>query len=172
MSNCGDTLRIADASGDGDIRTVRDLFMEYRDHLGVDLDFQDFSTEVRELPGAYSPPSGRLLLAWFYGGPAGCVALKKAGEGVCEMKRLYVRPAFRGHGIGRALAERVISAAAELGYGTMVLDTLDRLEGAMALYGSLGFRRTAPYYDNPLPGVVYWKLELEAAKMRHTCAGD
>ncbi|MBN2587542.1 MAG: GNAT family N-acetyltransferase [Candidatus Fermentibacteraceae bacterium] len=171
MRGDGAAFRITDASGEGDIVIARELFSEYRDHLGVDLGFQDFSTELMELPGAYSPPSGRLLLAWFRGEPAGCVALKKAGEDVCEMKRLYVRPEFRGHGIGRVLAERVIEAAAGLGYVTMVLDTLDRLEGAMALYASLGFRRTAPYYDNPLPGVVYWKLELQA-KRRHVCAGD
>lgn len=143
-----------------DIQEVRQLFREYLEFLGVDLGFQNFQEELDSLPGEYAPPSGALLLSEFEGEAAGCVAMRKVDDTTCEMKRLYVRPDFRGLGIGRALAEAVVKEARAAGYGTMVLDTLDRLEGAMKLYESMGFRRTGPYYANPLDGVVYWKMDL------------
>ena len=141
---------------------VRNMFGEYEQFLGVDLCFQEFEAELASLPGKYAPPGGRLVLAMEGDAAAGCVAIRKLDDGVCEMKRLYVRPEFRSCGLGRRLAREMISQAAEAGYTTMRLDTLDRLAEAMVLYESLGFRRTGPYYDNPLSGVVYWELQLGA----------
>jgi putative acetyltransferase len=153
-------ITIREVTGDSDIVIMRELFREYQGQLQVDLQFQRFHDELERLPGAYSPPEGCLLMAEVEGKPAGCVALKPRAEDICEMKRLYVRPACRGLGIGRKLAKEVIRRAGMKGYAAMVLDTLDRLVEAMALYESLGFQRTEPYYDNPLPGVVYWRLDL------------
>jgi len=141
---------------------IRNLFGEYEQFLGVDLCFQEFEAELASLPGKYAPPDGRLVLATEGGEAAGCVAIRKLDDGVCEMKRLYVRPEFRSRGLGRRLAREMIVQTAEAGYATMRLDTLDRLIEAMKLYESLGFRRTEPYYDNPLDGVVYWELLLGA----------
>ncbi|MDP6637148.1 MAG: GNAT family N-acetyltransferase [Phycisphaerae bacterium] len=141
---------------------VRELFRRYAESLGVDLCFQDFETELASLPGKYAPPDGRLLLAIEGGAAVGCVAIRKLGPGVCEMKRLYVCPEQRSCGLGRRLARDVIAQAIEAGYATMRLDTLDRLTEAMGLYESLGFRRTVRYYDNPLDGVVYWALSLDS----------
>ncbi len=139
---------------------IRNLFGEYEQFLGVDLCFQEFEAELASLPGKYAPPDGRVVLATEGGEAAGCVAIRKLDDSVCEMKRLYVRPEFRSRGLGRRLAREMIAQAAEAGYTTMRLDTLDRLAEAMGLYESLGFRRTEPYYDNPLDGVVYWELPL------------
>ncbi|MBC8372136.1 MAG: GNAT family N-acetyltransferase [Planctomycetes bacterium] len=141
---------------------VRKLFGEYEQFLGVDLCFQEFDIELASLPGKYAPPDGRLVLAIEGGAAAGCAAIRKLDDGVCEMKRLYVREEFRSRGLGRRLAREMIVQAAEAGYAAMRLDTLDRLIEAMALYESLGFRRTEPYYDNPLDGVVYWALSLDS----------
>ena len=141
---------------------VRELFGEYERFLGVDLCFQEFEAELASLPGKYAPPAGRLVLAMEGDEAVGCVAIRKLDDGACEMKRLYVRPEFRSRGLGRRLAEEMISQAARAGYATMRLDTLDRLAEAMSLYESLGFRRTKAYYDNPLDGVVYWILALGA----------
>lgn len=137
------------------------LFREYAQSLGVDLDFQDFDAELAQLPGKYAPPGGILLLATEGGSARGCVALRPLSPGVCEMKRLYVRPAARGRGFGVALARAVLDEAARLGYATMRLDTLERLSEAMRLYETLGFRRIPAYYANPLPEVVYWELDLK-----------
>ena len=137
------------------------LFREYAAFLGVDLSFQGFEEELGRLPGKYAPPGGTLLIASEGKTVAGCVALRALGDGVCEMKRLFVRPSFRGAGLGRLLAREVIEVARTLGYSLMRLDTLDRLTDAMRLYESLGFRRTEPYYENPLHGVVYWELDLK-----------
>lgn len=161
----GHDLRILTAHAHGRLEATRLLFREYGEELAVDLGFQDFEAELAALPGAYAPPAGGLWLAVdAVGRPAGCVALRPMDEDCCEMKRLYVKPFFRGTGLGRRLAVHAIEAARELGYRRMRLDTLDRLEAAMAIYRELGFVERSPYYDNPLPGVVYWECELEAAK--------
>lgn len=144
-----------------EIEAVRAIFREYQQFLGVDLSFQGFEEELATLPGCYAPPRGWLLLARDGAHAAGCVALRPLEEeGVCEMKRLFVRPAYRGRGLGRLLAARMVSEATALGYALMRLDTLDTLDEAMRLYRSLGFRRRPPYYANPLPGVVYWERTL------------
>ena len=137
------------------LRTTRRLFREYARDIGVDLCFQGFEQELAELPGRYAPPDGNLLLALHGRVPVGCVALRKIGDGVCEMKRLYVRPRFRRTGMGRKLAEAIIDSARRLGYARMRLDTLASLKPAIALYESLGFYRIRPYYHNPLGNVVF-----------------
>ncbi len=157
-------IRISEIKDPADIPIVRELFQEYRDYLGIDLDFQEFSKELEELPGPYSPPAGCLLLAKVNGEPAGCVALKRFQGGICEMKRLFVRPSFRGMGLGRKLAEEVIQRAAGIGYEMMYLDTLMSLSEAMKLYRRLGFSERESYYENPLADVVYWELDLKGWK--------
>jgi putative acetyltransferase len=155
-----DPLRIEQAESADDMAAAFALIREYADTLGVDLCFQDLERELAELPGTYAPPRGRLLLARGDGVPAGCVALRPLGADVCEMKRFYVRPAFRGHGLGRALVAAVLDAANDVGYRRMVLDTLATMTAARALYESFGFRPVAPYYDNPIGCAVYLGREL------------
>lgn len=151
---------IVDA-GDADaVAQARELFCEYAAESQLDLCFQNFEAELAGLPGAYAPPEGRLLLALYEGQLVGCVALRKFEDGVCEMKRLFVRPAFRGQGIGRALAVRVVDEARAARYLRMRLDTLDRMKAAITLYESLGFRRIEAYRPNPLEDVVYMELTL------------
>ncbi len=145
-----------------DLDSVRKLFREYEAELGVDLCFQGFEEELSSLPGKYAEPRGAILLALEGEEPAGVVALRPLGETQCEMKRLYVRPAQRGIGTGRKLAQAIILVARGKGYGSMVLDTLERLQPAIRLYESLGFRRCEPYYSNPEPDVVFMRLELGA----------
>ncbi len=143
-----------------EIEAVRRLFLEYAAFLGVDLWFQGFEQELAELPGAYAPPNGRLLLAFVDGTPVGCVALRESEDGICEMKRLYVQPGFRGMGLGRRLAEVIIREAREIGYQKMRLDSLTSLKEAAALYRSLGFVEIPPYRFNPLPDAVFMELVL------------
>jgi ribosomal protein S18 acetylase RimI-like enzyme len=150
-------FRLAKVRSAQDIATTAALFREYADWLGIDLSFQDFEAELASLPGKYAPPSGELMLAYAPGGDAlGCVAVRPLGaNAACEMKRLYVRPAARGLGIGRALAAAIIESAQALGYAEMKLDTLASMPEAFALYERFGFTRIPAYYHNPMPGTVY-----------------
>lgn len=143
------------------IATVRELFLEYAQSLGFSLCFQSFEEELANLPGDYAPPKGRLILAVQSETPAGCVALHKLATEVCEMKRLYVRPQFRGKGLGRLLAERIIAEARSIGYKRLRLDTVEPvMRTAVAMYRTLGFREIAPYRPNPIEGALYMELEL------------
>ena len=143
------------------ITQIRELFLEYAQSLGFSLCFQSFDKELADLPGDYSPPGGRLLLAEHDGQPAGCVALHKIEDGICEMKRLYLRPQFRGKGLGRALADRIIAEARQLGYQRLRLDTVEPvMKDAVAMYRKLGFREIAPYRANPIAGALYMELLL------------
>jgi putative acetyltransferase len=155
---------------DEQIEIVRQLFREYEKELDEDLCFQGFEEELAGLPGKYAPPDGRLLLAEAKKKICGCVALRKIlqsgvpysrmSDEICEMKRLFVRPEFRGDGIGRELAMAIIREAHAIGYRTMRLDTLEKLQPAIALYRSLGFKIVKPYYHNPLEGTVYMELAI------------
>ncbi len=139
---------------------VRRLFEDYAASLDIDLCFQNFDLELDTLPGAYAPPEGTIVVAYVDGEPAGCAALRKIGDGVCEMKRLYVKPAHRGDGVGRALAGEIVARAREIGYTTMRLDTLESMTEANSLYLSIGFRKCAPYCYNPCEHPVYMELSL------------
>jgi putative acetyltransferase len=154
-------MRFIQASSADEVDAARELFREYEAWLGLDLCFQNFEKELAELPGAYAPPTGRLLLAFEDDQLAGCVALRKLSDCVCEMKRLFLRPQFHGKGRGRELAERIIDKARRAGYERMRLDTLPEQMGkAIALYRSLGFKEIEPYYQNPVPGALFMELEL------------
>ncbi len=142
------------------IETARNLFMEYANSLDFSLDFQDFDREVSDLPGVYSPPSGRLLIAFQGDSPVGCVAVKKIEGETCEMKRLYVRPECRTGGIGRKLASRIILEAKQIGYARMRLDTVPAMKAAISLYRSLGFKEIAEYRLNPIEGAIFMELSL------------
>jgi putative acetyltransferase len=143
------------------VAQARELFQEYAQSLGVNLCFQNFEQELAGLPGHYASPDGRLLLAEYDGQLAGCVALHKWDDGVCEMKRLYLRPSFRGKGLGRAIAEKIITDARSIGYQRMRLDTIEPLmKDAVEMYRKLGFREIAPYRPNPIAGAMYMELQL------------
>jgi ribosomal protein S18 acetylase RimI-like enzyme len=160
------SMKLIQAQAAEEVACARELFEEYAAGLGLDLCFQNFEKELAELPGEYAPPSGRLLLAIENDAVAGCVALRKiadgaGGDNVCEMKRLYVRAAFRGTGLGRTLAETIIEAARELGYARMRLDTLPgKMDRAIAMYRSLGFVNIEPYYHTPVKDTAFMELEL------------
>ena len=151
---------IAEALDAAAVDACRELFVEYQQRLGVDLCFQGFARELAELPAGYARPRGRLLLARIAGEPAGCVALRPIDDRDAEMKRLYVRPAYRGMGIGRTLAECAIDEARGLGYASLKLDTLPRMAEAQSLYAQLGFEETAPYNDHPIEGTRFLALDL------------
>ncbi len=143
-----------------DIGAVRALFTEYVEMLDVDLTFQNYDEEFASLPGKYAPPDGALYIVKWGGEAAGCVALRRFDESRCELKRMYVRPAFRGFGLGKMLVEKAISTAREIGYAWMLLDTKRTLEHAIALYKTLGFVEIPPYYNNPFPNVIYMQRDL------------
>jgi len=154
-------VTIVQAETDEEIEEARRLFREYESWLGLDLCFQGFEQELSDLPGKYVPPDGRLLLAKLDDDVAGCIAMRKLEDGVCEMKRLFVRDAFRGHRIGDKLITRLIEEARAENYRAMRLDTFPPKMGkAVSLYESHGFRPIPAYYDNPHEGVLYMELEL------------
>jgi putative acetyltransferase len=154
-------LAITEAESAAQIAQGRELFLEYAHSLGFSLCFQSFDQELAGLPGDYAPPDGRLLLAEYEGRLAGCVALHRLEAEICEMKRLYLRPQFRGKGVGRALAEKVIGEARSIGYRKMRLDTVEPImKDAVAMYRRLGFREIEPYRVNPIAGAMYMELGL------------
>jgi ribosomal protein S18 acetylase RimI-like enzyme len=153
-------IEIVEAHAGPRLDDARRLFEEYASSLGVSLDFQNFASELATLPGDYAPPEGRLLIAFCQGQAAGCIGLRKLADRTCEMKRLYVRPEFRGAKIGRALAEALTAQAREIGYTRMRLDTLPSMERARAMYASLGFREIAAYRYNPIAGTTFMELSL------------
>ncbi len=154
-------VQLVEARTAAELEQVRRLFRAYADWLEVDLCFQGFEQELAALPGCYAPPAGRLLLAKVGKEAIGCVGLRPLEAGICEMKRLWVEPGFGGRGLGRALAERIIDDARQIGYTGMRLDTFPaRMQAAQHLYRSLGFREIPPYYHNPFEGVVMLELEL------------
>ena len=154
------TVRLAPPATPADWLRARALVEEYAASLGVDLSFQCFDREVENLAIEYGPPGGAFLLAEEDGAAVGCVGLRRSAEGVAEMKRLYAVPAVRGRGVGRLLAEGILSAARDLGYARIRLDTLPTMGEAQALYRSLGFRPAAPYRFNPVAGTVFLELDL------------
>ncbi|MBE7515074.1 MAG: GNAT family N-acetyltransferase [Chloracidobacterium sp.] len=154
-------ISLINAESGDTIDDARMIFREYERSLGIDLCFQDFENEMASLPGKYAPPDGRLILAYKGGEVLGCIAMRKIGDGVCEMKRLYVRENARGTGLGRMLVEKIIAEARLAGYKRMLLDTFpQKMEAAVALYRSYGFEETEPYYKNPYPNVLFMAKKL------------
>jgi ribosomal protein S18 acetylase RimI-like enzyme len=152
------------ATTDSDITAIRELFEQYAASLAIDLNFQHFDQELASLPGAYFSPRGALFLARADGSAAGCIGLRPFSNSVGELKRLYVLPAFRGRGFARSLVSSAIAAAWSIGYSALVLDTLSSMRSAIALYESFGFQRSTPYYRNPLPDVLYFRMSLEPSR--------
>jgi ribosomal protein S18 acetylase RimI-like enzyme len=161
ISRNGNELSLTEAGEAADFAAGRELFREYAAQLSIDLCFQGFDAELDQLATMYAAPSGCLILARSGDRPIGCGAIRRLSSDSCEMKRLYLRPEARATGLGRALAERLVSRAKALGYARMYLDTLVDMLPARGLYRSLGFRETAPYYDSPLPQAVYMELDLD-----------
>lgn len=153
-------MTVRPATAPADLPLVRELFREYAAGLGVDLCFRRFEEELAGLPGAYAPPAGRLLLARDGDRPAGCIALRPLGDGAAELKRLYVRPTFRGHGLGRRLAETALAEAAVAGHRRIYLHTLPTMVEAVRVYRALGFAAVEPFDPVPEPGVLYLGREL------------
>jgi ribosomal protein S18 acetylase RimI-like enzyme len=161
VSSVVKTLTLTQAESPSQLAQARELFLEYAQTLGFSLCFQNFDKELAQLPGDYAPPEGRLLLAECEGQLAACVALHKLEPGTCEMKRLYLRPQFRGKGLGRTLAERIMAEARQIGYQRMRLDTVEPvMRDAVAMYRKLEFKEIAPYCPNPIAGALYMELEL------------
>lgn len=162
VSDTGDRIiELVYITGHDLLEEARQLFLEYSQSLDIDLCFQGFETEYKTLPGKYAPPDGALLLVLVDGKAAGCIALRKLSEDICEMKRLFVRDAYRGLGLGRKLAGAVIEEAKRLGYRCMRLDTLSTMKRAVELYASFGFYDIEPYIYNPIPGARYMELKLK-----------
>jgi len=154
-------LSLTQAHDQVEIGAARKLFEEYQNGLGISLCFQNFDKELANLPGDYAPPSGRLLLARVDGTLAGCIALRKLSDEICEMKRLYIRPDFRGKGLGKRIVEAMLREAKDIGYARMRLDTLPgRMDEAISLYRAIGFKEIPPYYNNPSPETLYMELSL------------
>lgn len=166
----GPRIEIVPAESAEQVAAVRGLMREYAGTLAIDLCFQNFEAELAGLPGEYAPPGGALLLALVDGQPAGCVGMRPLPDSdhvnACEMKRLFVRRAFRRFGLGRLLAQQLMDLATQAGHSCMLLDTLDDMEAARGLYGTLGFFEIPPYYFNPIPGAHYLKVELDAPGSR------
>ena len=164
-------IELVSADTPARIAAARVIFREYAQSLDIDLCFQNFEAELVGLPGDYAPPSGRLLLALVDGELAGCGGLRGLAEcdhaDACEMKRLFVRPAFRRFGLGRMLAQQLLDDARQIGYSAMLLDTLDEMEAARELYAALGFEEVAPYYYNPIAGAHYLKADLLITTSRY-----
>jgi len=161
-------LVIYQASSPDDIAQARELFREYADSLGFSLCFQSFDQELAGLPGDYAPPRGRLLLARYAADLAGCAALHPIDDEIGEMKRLYLRPAFRGKGLGRALTQRVLDDARAIAYRRLRLDTVEPvMKDAVGMYRKLGFYEIAPYRANPMPGTLYMELDLTTSPRAH-----
>jgi ribosomal protein S18 acetylase RimI-like enzyme len=161
MDASSHTLLITQASLSEHVDQARQLFLEYAQSLGFSLCFQNFDQELKSLPGAYASPSGRLLLAHDSAAAAGCVGLRKLESGICEMKRLYVRPAYRGNGLGKLLVDRVIAEARAIGYERMRLDTIaSSMQLAIEMYRRAGFREIPPYCHNPMDEALYMELTL------------
>ncbi|MGA2414244.1 MAG: GNAT family N-acetyltransferase [Candidatus Sulfotelmatobacter sp.] len=155
------TLTLTQAESPKQVAQARELFLEYAQSLGFSLCFQNFDQELASLPGDYAPPEGRLMLGEYDGELAACGALHKLDSEICEMKRLYLRPNFRGKGLGRALAERIVAEARQMGYRRMRLDTVEPLmKDAVVMYRRLGFKEIEPYRANPIAGAMYMELEL------------
>ena len=170
-TDIGPDIRLVVPDSAEALDATRAIFREYAAGLGVDLCFQNFEAELAGLPGDYAGPAGHLLLALVDGEVAGCGAFRALHDAdhvnACEMKRLYVRPAFRRFGLGRRLAEVLMDEARRCGYSVMLLDTLDDMEAARELYASLGFVETAPYYYNPIPGAHYLRADLADSPSRY-----
>jgi putative acetyltransferase len=160
QSDSSGNVEIRQAASAEEIDVARALFAEYAAALEIDLGYQGFAGELAGLPGCYAPPRGRLLVAWVGDEAAGCVALRPLAEDVCEMKRLYVRPQFRGGGVGKQLAEAIIAEAREIGYTIMRLDTVPKLAAATRMYESLGFVRRDAYYETPVVETIFMERAL------------
>lgn len=156
-------MRIVTAASPAQFADAKTLVEEYVASLGVSLDFQDYREEISRFPGEYAAPFGTVLVAYERGAAVGVVALRPIDGSVCEMKRMYVRPGFRGQGVGRKLSDRLIEKAVQLGYSKMRLDTLSEMDAARSLYRSLGFREIPPYRYNPIPGARFLELELTSS---------
>lgn len=153
-------LQIIQAKSEKQLNIIRKLFTEYTNWLGFDLSFQNYEKEFAELPGLYTPPKGRLLLAFYNSKIAGCVGLREFAKGICEMKRMYVKPKYRRKGIGRSLGIAIIEEARKIGYKRMRLDTVPWMKQAIELYYSLGFKKIKPYRYNPIKGSLFLELIL------------